>query len=104
MPSYQTITRQDEKSSLLGSEFIRQHPELGERPIVVEHYYGAPRGACDPESGYRKRRSGCCARLCKAFFWTVFATFALIFFLGLTNHRSRFPTVSYTLYTLGPGG
>jgi len=60
MPSYQTIVRQDEKSSLLPAEFIRQHRDMPGAPIVVEHYHDGTRCAYDPENGLRKRRrTGC---------------------------------------------
>jgi DUF4097 and DUF4098 domain-containing protein YvlB len=86
------MVRQDEKSSLLGSELIRQHPELAGRPIIVEHYHDGARCAYDPESGYRKRRAGCCVRLCRGFVWTFLGVFALLFFLRLANHRFRLPS------------
>jgi DUF4097 and DUF4098 domain-containing protein YvlB len=92
MTSYQTFARKDEKSSLLGPEIVRQHPELEGRPIIVEHYHDGARCAYDPEAGYRKRRTGCCARLCRAFVWVVLSVFALIFFLRVANHRLSLPS------------
>jgi hypothetical protein len=98
MPSYQTIVRPDEKSSLLGGEFARQHPDFVGAPIVVEHYHDGARCAWDPEAGRRKRRSGCCARLCSflctVVFWTVLLVFGLVFFLRLGNRHHQFPNVS----------
>jgi hypothetical protein len=104
MPSYQTIVHPSEKSSLLGAEFVREHPELVGAPIVVEHYHDGARCAWDPEAGRRKRRAGCCARLCSLLcsiiFWTIFFVIALIFFLRIRNRHYRLPSVSDASYTL----
>jgi hypothetical protein len=104
MPSYQTIVRPNEKSSLLGAEFAHDHPEFIGAPIVVEHYHDRARCGWDPEAGRRKRRAGCCSRLCSLLcsiiFWTILLVFGLIIFLRLQNRHYRLPSVSNTTYTL----
>jgi hypothetical protein len=86
MPSYNTIP-QDEKSSLL-------HPDMAGNPLIIEHYIDGSRCSCDLERGYKKRRAGCCLRMCRIFLWVAFAVAALIFFLRSTRRGFSLPSVS----------
>jgi len=84
MPSYNSIS-QDEKSSLL-------HPEMAGKPIIIEHYVDGAHCSCDLERGYKKRRAGCCVRMCRFFLWTAFAVVALIFVIRSTRHGFNLPS------------